>query len=223
MKSEELFKLIDQIDRRFVEEAWEGDIDSGKAVEIILERRPIHAIKFAAAVAACILVFGAGIFTIANVRTNIMSQSGSAGESISADGSMSESSSESSSINESVHSSNVSGSNENVKIGKETLNYEFDRRGTITSCIVEKKDNLNYAVIYVDETDASEESPILAKIYNVTTDGDIDKSISEKVCITGRGIYEFHYTTLRGAGSRCVLCLEREDESPARILGTWEP
>jgi len=223
MKSEELFKLIDQIDRRFVEEAWEGDIDSGKPIEVVLERRPIHAIRFAAAVAACILVFGAGIFTIANFRTNIPSQSGSAGESSSAGDSMNESSSESSSINESVHSSNVSGGDGIVKIGKESLKCEFRPNGTVSFGVVEKQDNLNYAAIYVEDTDASEDCPIIAQIYSVTLSGDTDAPISEKISITGRGRYEVHYNTLRGAGARCMLCLESENDDPAKLLGSWTP
>lgn len=245
MKSKELFMLIDQIDRRFIEEAWEGDEDSGKPIEVVLERSPFHAIKFAAAVAACIVMFGAGFFTIANIRTGGQFQPGSSGAAESP-GSSSESELSGSDkdiedtrseISEMLENSSVSsivdvdGSDEFTKQGVYKLdNIVIPYGDVVRTEIVEKADNYDYAVIYVEETNATEENPIIADIRKVDEFGEIGEVISERLYITGRGKYGFYYTELRGAGSGCILTLENDfketinkDKSDLRIVGTWIP
>lgn len=242
MKSKELFMLIDQIDSRFIEEAWEGSEDSGKPIEVVLERSPFHAIKFAAAVAACIVMFGAGFFTIANIRTGEPYQPGSSGAAESP-GSSSESSDISS---ESSDSSSEDTNSESGSISSEVDNdasEEFGKQGVyrldnmvipygevVRTEIVEKTDNYDYAVIYVEETDATEENPIIADIRRVNEFGHIGDVVSERLYITGRGKYGFYYTELRGAGSGCILTLENDfketfnkDKSDLKIVGTWIP
>lgn len=246
MKSKELFMLIDQIDRRFIEEAWEGDEESGKPIEIVLERSPFHAIKFAAAVAACIVMFGAAFFTIANIRTREPFLPGSSGaaespdysseseissEDTSPEDSSSESSDTSSESGNVSDLSDVDGSDEFSKQGVYRLDNMVIPYGEVVRTeIVEKTDNYNYAVIYVEETDATEENPIIADIRRVNEFGEFGDVISEKVYITGRGKYGFYYTELRGAGSGCILTLENDfketfnkDKSDLRIVGTWIP
>lgn len=245
MKSKELFMLIDQIDRRFVEEAWEGDEESGKPIEIVLERSPFHAIKFAAAVAACIVMFGAGFFTIANIRTGEPYQPGSSGAAESpgssseselssdtdSEDSISESSDTSSESGNVSDLSDVDGSDEFSKQGVYRLDNMVIPYGEVVRTeIVEKTDNYDYAVIYVDETNATEENPIIADIRRVDEFGNIGVVVSEKIAITGRGKYGFYYTELRGAGSGCILTLENDfketfnkDKSDLRIVGTWTP
>ncbi len=245
MKSKELFMLIDQIDRRFVEEAWEGDEESGKPIEIVLERSPFHAIKFAAAVAACIVMFGAGFFTIANIRTGEPYQPGSSGAAESpgssseselssdtdSEDSISESSDTSSESGNVSDLSDVDGSDEFSKQGVYRLDNMVIPYGEVVRTeIVEKTDNYDYAVIYVDETNATEENPIIADIRRVDEFGEIGEVISERLYITGRGKYGFYYTELRGAGSGCILTLENDfketfnkDKSDLRIVGTWTP
>lgn len=245
MKSKELFMLIDQIDRCFVEEAWEGDEESGKPIEIVLERSPFHAIKFAAAVAACIVMFGAGFFTIANIRTGEPYQPGSSGAAESpgssseselssdtgSEDSISESSDTSSESGNVSDLSDVDGSDEFSKQGVYRLDNMVIPYGEVVRTeIVEKTDNYDYAVIYVDETNATEENPIIADIRRVDEFGNIGVVVSEKIAITGRGKYGFYYTELRGAGSGCILTLENdfketlyEDKYDLRIVGTWTP
>lgn len=245
MKSKELFMLIDQIDRRFVEEAWEGDEESGKPIEIVLERSPFHAIKFAAAVAACIVMFGAGFFTIANIRTGEPYQPGSSGAAESpgssseselssdtgSEDSISESSDTSSESGNVSDLSDVDGSDEFSKQGVYRLDNMVIPYGEVVRTeIVEKTDNYDYAVIYVDETNATEENPIIVNIRMVNEFGGFGDVISETVYITGRGKYGFYYTELRGAGSGCILTLENDfketinkDKSDLRIVGTWIP
>lgn len=245
MKSKELFMLIDQIDRRFVEEAWEGDEESGKPIEIVLERSPFHAIKFAAAVAACIVMFGAGFFTIANIRTGETYQPGSSGAAESpvssseselssdtgSEDSISESSDTSSESGNVSDLSDVDGSDEFSKQGVYRLDNMVIPYGEVVRTeIVEKTDNYDYAVIYVDETNATEENPIIADIRRVNEFGQIGDVVSERLYITGRGKYGFYYTELRGAGSGCILTLENDfketfnkDKSDLKIVGTWIP
>lgn len=244
MKSKELFMLIDQIDRRFIEEAWEGDEESGKPIEIVLERSPFHAIKFAAAVAACIVLFGAGFFTIANIRTGEPFLPGSSGaaespdysseseissEDTSPEDSSSESSDTSSDSGDVSGTVDYDGSNEFDKQGEYVLD-DFIVYGDITRTeVVEKTDNFDYAVIYVDETNATEEQPIIARIHRADEYGNIGDVISEILYITGRGKYGFYYTVPRGAGSLCVLTLENDfketldEKYDLKIIGTWIP
>ncbi len=234
MKSRELFMLIDQIDRRFVEEAWEGSEDSGKAVEIVLERSSFHAVKYIAAVAACIVLFGVGFFTIANIRMNdpfrpndseISSEnSGSASSSYT-----SSESSDTGSESESSDIESVEPIDEFDKLGKYALDCTLASGRSTVGEIVTKMDNYEYAVIYVDETNASEDDPIIVTILSVNEHGQISDAISESLYITGRGKYGFYYTELRGAGAPCVLLLERkgtldnEESDFLRIIGTWVP
>lgn len=236
MKSKELFMLIDQIDKRFVEEAWEGDEESGKVIEVVLERSPFHAIKFAAAVAACIVLFGAGFFTIANIRTRDPFQPSSSGVSDSpgeSSSSESETSSESGEISEISDVSIVDSIDEPDEFNKQGM-YRLDDLyisygDMVETNILEKTDNYDYAVIYIDETNATEEHPIVAYILSVDEYGHIKDVVSEKAYITGRGKYVFYYTTLRGAGSGCVLFLENdfketfEEAVDIRIVGSWTP
>ena len=247
MKSKELFMLIDQIDKRFVEEAWEGDEEDGKVIEVVLERSPFHAIKFAAAVAACIALFGVGLFTIANIRTSepFLPNSG-AGDSpfSSVESESSESSSsESSDINDTSSDigdiSNVESEITNIdepidefnKQGKYKLDGVIIPYGEIIEYeVAEKADNLDYAVIYVDETNATEEQPLVAFIVSVDYEtGAREDVICEKVYITGRGKYGFYYTELRGAGSMCALYFENDfketlnGSNAIKIVGTWTP
>lgn len=236
MRSKDLFMLIDQIDRRFVEEAWEGDLESGKTVEIVLERSPFYAIKFAAAVAACIMLFGAGFFTIANIRTNDPFAQPSSSGAAESPGSPSESdsSSESGEISESSDVSTVTSfdkpEEEFNKQGIYKLENLYIGYGDIVQTkVVEKIDNYDYAVIYVDETNATEEHPLAVSIFRVDEDGKICDLISEKKYITGRGKYGFYYNTLRGAGSPCILCLENDFKETndewydIRLIGSWSP
>lgn len=242
MKSKELFMLIDQIDKRFVEEAWEGDEESGKVIEVVLERSPFHAIKFAAAVAACIALFGVGLYTIANIRINepfLPDNSGAA------DGSnySSESESSESTSSESGDTSSESGDiSENNSVSTDNSIDEYSKQGiynldnlyigygdTVQTKIVEKTDNLDYAVIYVDETNATEEHPLVVSIFSVDEYGNIGDPISEKIFITGRAKYGFYYTTPRGAGSPCILSLVNDfketydDGDTIKIVGSWTP
>ncbi len=232
MKSRELFMLIDQIDRRFVEEAWEGSEDSGKAIEIVLERRPFHAVKYIAAVAACIVLFGVGFFTIANIRMNDPFRPNYS--EISTENSGSASSSGTSSESSSISSENESSDIESVepidefdKTGMYALDFTMFPDEQVTfSETMEKGDNYNYAVIFVDETNATEENPIIARIWSVDVNGERKDPVSEELFITGRGKYGFYYTELRGAGSMCVLALEvknKADYEPLKIVGTWVP
>ena len=243
MKSKELFMLIDQIDKRFVEEAWEGDEEDGKVIEVVLERSPFHAIKFAVAVAACIVLFGAGFFTIAKIRTGyqFLPDNSGAAESInhsseteSSDSTVSENSDTSSEDEAQSNISNVEGEisdiYEFVKKGKYTMDYHLPYGTELVSEIVEKDDNYDYAVIYVDETNATEEHPIIALINQVDLDGKILDTVSEELQITGRGRYGLYYNRPYGAGTLnqlAVINLYDEELSlkgeELRLVGTWIP
>lgn len=246
MKSKELFMLIDQIDKRFVEEAWEGDEEDGKVIEVVLERSPFHAIKFAVAVAACIALFGAGLFTIANIRINepfLPDNSGAADSPVS---SIESESSESTSSESSGISSEDEETSANDSVSTDNSNdepiEEYDKKGIyeldnlyigygdmLQTKIEEKTDNLDYAVIYVDETNATEEHPLVVSIFRVDEYGNIGDPISEKIFITGRAKYVLYYTTPRGAGSPCILCLVNDfketfdDMYDIKIVGSWTP
>lgn len=248
MKSKELFMLIDQIDKRFVEEAWEGDEESGKVIEVVLERSPFHAIKFAVAVAACIALFGVGLYTIANIRINepFLPDNSGAADSPGAVSSIESESSESTSSESSDISSEDGELSENDSVSTDNSIdepiEEYDKKGIyeldilyigygdmVQTKIVEKTDNLDYAVIYVDETNATEEHPLAVSIYRVDEYGNIGDPISETIYITGRAKYGFYYTTPRGAGSPCILSLVNDfketydDGYDIKIVGSWTP
>lgn len=252
MKSKELFMLIDQIDRRFIEEAWEGDEESGKPIEIVLERSPFHAIKFAAAVAACIVLFGAGFFTIANIRTGepFLPDSGAADSSgspseivTSSDTSSDDISSESSYISEDTSpessESRVSGgdgfddfyetSDEIEKLGKHSFNVTVPFDGSVVIPYVGKRDNEGFGVIYVEDTNAELKHSIAASIWSVDGYGDPQYIVSEKVFIFERGKYTLKYTEPYEEGLLYMLVLEYDglpdskDKQDLTMVGSWSP
>lgn len=235
MNSKELFMLIDNIDEQFVEEAWEGGIESEKPVKVFFEHRPSPAIRLAAAAAACVLMFGAGLFIGIKFFGGVPVLPGSEAENSSSDSETNSDDNENhdsdteSSDSEPENSDSESTNSDIEKLGFEEFSF-YVTKDIPASHLNEKQDNLNYAVIDIKFTDATEENPILAYICSGSNGGH-KKIISETIKITGdvtdgKGLYQIHYEGLRGAGSLCVLVLEMPNENEAakiRCMGRWSP
>ncbi len=242
MNTKELFMLIDKMDERFIDEAWgstesesfdEVDYENKRGVSVVMERRPFRAAGFVLT-AACFLLLGAGAMSLINVFTGNSIQPSSSME-IPSSYVGSSTSSESSQLSESSDGSEDFSNSEPVISDIENLNGVYDFAIAIIppsheTCTegAEKMNNWDYAKIEVKETNATEEHPIIAQILKSSPKGGLE-TISEKIYITGRGIYRIYYTTLRGAGSYSYLYLvypayhDVDLDSDAKIVGTWTP
>lgn len=236
MNSKELFVLIDNIDERFIDEAWgekdDSDIyravdyssDKIRGVNIVLERKPPRVFTPAIVTAACMLLFVAGGFTAANLFGNRVIAPSSRPEL-------------SASYSESSTSDDSGGEDysfpQDVSIVETIMSYDFNfiipLRGTATGTVAEKLNSRNFAEIMITYTNATEECPIGAQILKSPPKGGLEP-ISESITITGAGIYEIPYTTPWESNSFCYLYLiypsgYDEDNMPSfiEISGAWSP
>ena len=215
MNAKELFILIDKIDPKFVEEAWSGGIESEEPVKVVLEHNSSPFIRLAAAAAACVIMFGAGMFVGIKFFGGVSVLPGSQPEDSSSD-------SESN-----TGDYEIIDSNSTDKDIEKVMLFDFNfimLKGKATSAdysIGEKQDNLDYALLNIENTDASRDNPIIAYIC------DENKIVhSETIEITGNGEYRIYYDGLRGAGAPCVLWMELPGDSDANRIacaGTWSP
>ena len=211
--------LMDNIDEQFVEEAWEGGIESEKPVKVFFEHKPSPVIRLAAAAAACVLMFGAGMFVGIKFFGSVPVLPGSEAEGSSSD----------SETNTDDNESNDSESTDSdiEKLGFSDIHFVMLKEKAMSSdySIAEKEDNLDYALLNIENTDATEDNPIIAYICS-GTEGGHKNYISETIEITGPGEYKIHYAGLRGAGAICVLWMELPDDSDAYQVicaGAWSP
>lgn len=200
----EFFELLENIDEDIVEDAWSEN--SGK-ITIIEMRTPLGIIRDIAAAAACIAVIAAGIFGFLKIK-NIEAVPGESGTS----------------YTESFDSTGSGAASGVSKVQPDSPNAvgfsEMNR--------AEKSDNENYAVVYVEKTNANEDIPMYITVYSFLDNWIEDRPVSDTVKVTGPGEYTLHYTGLRGAGSINSLSIEAGDEwENFEIIpfleGTWIP
>ncbi len=233
MNSKELFMLIDEIDERFIDEAWnstesesfdEIDYENRRGVKVVMERRPFRAIGYALT-AACFLLLGAGGMALINLLTvnGIQPNSSMERPSSYVGSSTSSDSSEDSSLPQDVIS-------DIETTGNYELQFFLPPGGSGWSEETEKLNNLGYAEIVITETKATPMRPIYVQILKSTPKAGMEP-LSESIAITGTGTYRIKYTTLRGAGSYSYLYLEYPNRningeylvSGTEIVGTWSP
>lgn len=234
MNSKELFMLIDRIDERYIDEAWgssddndfyrdidiDYDSDRRRGVSLVLEHRPFRAFAPLVVTAACMLLFVAGGFTALNIFRGELLIPGSRVENPA-------------SYIESSSSEDSSASQDEIS---DIEKYYYDFKLSIepgkeaNTGGMEKLNNLGYAEIIVEDTNATAEHPIIARILKSPPKGGLEP-ISEGISIFGQGTYEIPYTTPRGAGSYSYLYLEYPDwyydengmPIQGHIIGTCSP
>lgn len=203
-KGKEFFELIENIDEDIVEDAWAEK--SGK-ISIVEARTPLGIFRDIAAAAACIAVIAVGIYGFLKIKT-IDVTPGESGTSYA----------------ESFDSTGSDAASSASKVQPDSPNAiafsEMNR--------AEKSDNENYAVVYINETNAREDMPIYITVYSLLDNWIEDRPVSDTVKVTGSGEYTLHYTGLRGAGSINYLRIEAGDEWEnfeiiPSLKGTWIP
>lgn len=206
MNGKDFFELLGNLDEDIVEDAW---TEESGIVTIIEERSPLSFWKIAAAAAACIALITVGVYSSLKLRPDDVVSPGESDVTY-----IESSSAESSETESNVHGniSKIPPNPENTIVIGETN-------------LAEKQDNEDYAVIYVAETNASEDTPIYITIYAFYYGAEEDKPVSETVKITGSGEYNVHYTRPWGAGTmNCLRIKFGDDFTFDPILnGTWIP
>lgn len=200
----DFFELLENLDEDIVEDAWEEK--SGK-ITIVEARTPLGIIRDIAAAAACIAVIAVGIFGFLKLK-NIEAAPGESGTSYTESFDSAVSNTESTASKVQPDSPN-------------TIAFSEMNRA-------EKFDNENYAVVYVEKTNASEEMPIYITVCSLRGDWIENKPVSDTIKVTAPGEYTLHYTGLRGAGSINSLKSEAGNEWEnfeiiPSLEGTWIP
>lgn len=221
MNGKELFTMLGELDENLVEDAWTEE----SGYTIIDESGPLHFLKIAAATAACVAAVTVGIYGFMRFNPgNVYSPNEN--DSFNSDGvylpNESNSLDISISANSNPESSEISDIDEKPPQEKENpiniVDGNTDGLGD-----AEKLDNYDYAVIYVDETNASEENPISICIYgHGGDDRENAKCVSETIQITGTGRYTIRYSRLWGAGTQNILVIDPINES-LLLKGKWLP
>lgn len=203
-KGKEFFELLENLDEDIVEDAWE---EKGGKITIVEARTPLGIIRDIAAAAACIAVIAVGIFGFLKLK-NIEAVPGESGTSYS----------------ESLDSAGSDAESTVSKVQPDSPNTiafsEMNR--------AEKSDNENYAVVYVENTNASEDKPIYITVCSLLDNWIENRPVSDTVKVTAPGEYTLHYTGLRGAGSINSLRIEAGNEWEnfdiiPSLEGTWIP
>lgn len=209
-KGKEFFELIENLDEDIVEDAWSEK--SGR-VTIVEARTPLGIIRDIAAAAACIAVLAAGVYGVVQLN-NINVTPGESGTS----------------YNESLgtESSDSTGSDTGSSVTSKIQPDSPNSIGFSEMNRAEKLDNENYAVVYINETNATEVFPMYITVYSFLDNLIEDRPVSELVKVTGPGEYTLRYTGLRGAGSINSLRIEagiewENSEIIPSLNGTWIP
>ncbi len=213
--------MLGELDENLIEDAWTEE----SGFTIIDEHGPLRFLKIAAAAAACVAAVTVGIYgfmrfnpgNVYSPNENDSFNSGGVylpGENNSLDISISVSSNSESSEQSDIDEKPPQEKENPINIVNDNTNEFGD---------AEKLDNYDYAVIYVDETNASEEAPISVCIYGYGGDNrENAKCVSETVQITGTGRYTIQYSRMWGAGTYNFLVVDPIDENML-LKGNWLP
>lgn len=193
MNGKDFFELLGDLDEDIVEDAW---TEESGIVTIAEERSPLSFLKIAAAAAACIALFTAGVYGFIRMKHVDYTSPGE---------------SDLSYVESSVQESESSESNDSSFISKEDAKFaeleklENHPLGNYAPSIILIEENLNpcvqkyddtdFAVINVERTNASEDKPVYITVCDATFSGfDFRVPVSEKIKITGPGKYVARYT-----------------------------
>lgn len=227
MNGKDFFELLGDLDEDIVEDAW---TEESSEVTIIEERSPMYFLKIAAAAAACFAVTTAVIYGFIKIKSAYIISPNESGSSYS---------------ESSVTESESSESSEISLISKEDAKFEaLDRLGsqapplipieTSPYAFVQKYDDTDFAVLYVESTNASEDKPVYITVFDATLFGlDFRVPVSETLKITGPGKYVVRYTKPYPANSMSYLHAETCGDSYGDggdvqldglvISGSWMP
>lgn len=217
MNGKELFTLLGELDENLVEDAWTEE----SGYTIIDEYGPLHFLKIAAAAAACVAAVTVGIYGFMRFNSGNVYLPNESDSNVylpnknnSLDISIS--------VSSNSESSEASDTDEEPPQEKEnSINIVNDNTNEFGDA--EKLDNYDYAVIYIDETNASEDAPISVCIYGYGGDNrENAKCVSETIQITGTGRYTIQYSRLWGAGTYNILVIDPINEN-LLLKGNWLP
>lgn len=187
MKAEELAMIINEIDEDMVEDAW---TENGTTI-IISESIPLSFWKVTAAAAACFVAVIAGVFcfTIPKHEEPVPSYP--------ADSSYSESDTSPTLVEDNI--------------------ILYDEAHTDNKFFAEKLNDNNFAMLNIEETNATAENPAFITIYD--SDG---KAVTETVRIIGSGRYGVYYRQQWSMEDTCCLTVSGLPEGIV-LKGTWTP
>lgn len=214
--------MLGELDENLVEDAWTEE--SGH-ITIVDEPAPLRFLKIAAAAAACVAAVTVGIYGFMRFNPgNVYSPNEN--DSFNSGGVYLPNESNGLDISISVNSNSESSEPSDIdeKPPQEKENPINIVNGNTDGLVdAEKLDNYDYAVIYVDETNASDENPISICIYgHGGDDRENANCVSETIQITGTGRYTIRYTRLWGAGTQNILVIDPINES-LLLKGKWLP
>lgn len=202
MNGNDFFELLGDLDEDIVEDAW---TEESGVITIIEERSLLSFWKIASAAVACIALMIVGVYGLIKMKSvNIAPPNDS-------DLSYAESSVQESESNESSEDSCISEKNAKFDAldkleGNAPLliPIEVDR-----NAFVQKYDDINLAVLYIEKTNASEDKPIYITVCCADYSGlDFLDPVSETIKITGSGKYAARYTKQYPVGSMSYLHFE---------------
>lgn len=193
MNGKDFFELLGDLDEDMVEDAWTEESD---VVTIIEKRDPMYFLKIAAAAVACVAVMTAGVYGFIKIKSAYIispNESGSSYSESSVTESESSESSESSFISKEDAKFAELDKLENHPLGNYAPPIIFIEEN-LNPC-VQKYDDADFAVLYVERTNASEDKPVYITVCDATFSGfDFYVPVSEKIEITGPGKYVARYT-----------------------------
>lgn len=209
--------MLGELDENLVEDAWTEE----SGFTIIEEHRALRFPKIAAAACAAVIIAGVCGFVRFNSgsvyppnesENSVYFPAANSGSDIGVNASSNPESSETSDTDEEPPQEKENP----INIVNNNTNGFGD---------AEKLDNYDYAVIYVDETNASDENPISVCIYGYggeEKDRKNAKCVSETIQITGTGRYTIRYSRSWGAGTWNYIVIDQASEDLI-LNGNWLP
>lgn len=241
MRPEEFFEIIDGIDDDIILDVPDANAEEPTKVVIESKETPFWVVALSAACLLCVLV--SGVFIIAKIRTSLPVESGanayaSSEDSSFEDDSSSDSSDSSDNGDESSDSSSDSSDNEDESTQEIVVSDEVAEPSgrrifsnikageTIYTQWCIKDNDLNYAVVYIDEcSNITEEKPVYISIWKAVGNDMVCVSETLKITSSEKQEHTIKYTEPCGRFSKCIL--RREYESTyggyATLNGHWQP
>lgn len=209
MNGKDFFELLGGLDEDIVEDAW---TEESGIVTIVEERGPLYFLKIAAAAAACIAVVTAGVYGFLRLKPDDIVPPSEANSSC-GESSVTESESD-----EESSDTESSMSEEEIKFTALERYGEYApsinlMQGAADYC-VQKMDAVDFAVLNVEDTNATEDRPVYITVCCADYSGfDFLDPVSERVKITGPGKYVARYKEKYPALSMSYIYTETCGES----------
>ena len=241
MRPEDFFEIIDGIDDDIILDIPEANAEEPTKVIIESKETPFWAVALSAACLFCVLV--TGVFFIAKIKTSLPADSGANASASSEDSSFESdliliSSDSSDNGDESSDSSSDSSDNEDEQMQENkvsdaiaepsgrSLFSKIKAGGTIYTQPCIKDNDLDYAVVYIDEcSNITEEKPVYISIWKAVGNDMVCVSETLKITRSEKQEHTIRYTEPCGRFSKCTLRREYESTSDdyATLSGHWQP